>query len=358
MSLILVEGWDLYGTASNVVVGNWTEMPGTPVINLTGGKFNDPHVVLNSTGDILRKDHTTITNSDGLIIGAQYKTETLVQQRVFNFTDSNNNDGELCYLRLETDGSLSFLETEATDDILAATASGVIVAGVWHTIELKVIPSTAFASIANADGYVQCRVDGTIRFTASNLVIGPADTGSPRPVGIGKTELRGGTGVAHFGDVYMFNVSGVLNNDFAGDFRVQTLIPASDTATASWTPLGAGDHYVEVDDGSSPDGDSSYISSQVTNDADIFELTDLSGDVGAILGYSPLVLARRETGSTQNIAVRLIGSSETVNFSSKNLATTYEYRFDLRSGSVDDPTNSTYPDVAEVNALQGGVYIP
>lgn len=353
MSLLLLEGWDLYGTASNVVPGNWTEVVGTPVISLTGGKNNDPHVIFNSTADILRHNHGTITSTTGIIVGFQYKVETLVQQRIINFTQGNDLDLDLARLRLETDGSLSIQEEFGGQAVVASTAAGVITAGVWHVVELRIKPASG-SGVSNAEAEI--RVDGTIVLNVASISLDSGD--SPFATTIGKTELRGGTGVNHFGDVYMLQVSGVLNNDFAGDFNIQTLIPEADTGTASWTAVNAGDHFEEVNDGSTPDGDTSYVSAQISTEADIYTLTDLTGDVGAVLGYSPLVLARREIGSTQNIAVRLIGASETVDFSGRNLATTYEMRAELRSGSVDDLTNSTYPTISEVNALQAGVFIP
>lgn len=357
MALERIEGWDLYGTASDVVVGNWEAVGGTPVLNSTGGKLNGKHVSLNSTSDFIRAQLITqIFNSGNHFLGFHFKIDTLQTAEVIRWTDENNNDSLHSFLELQSDGSFDFKQGNLST-VLASSAPGIISAGAWYTIECRMKPSSATFSTANADGEFELRINGTVRINATNLSIGPFDTSSPRPVGLGKFELRGSAGVNRFDDIYAFNDTGSLNTSFAGDFRVQTLRPASDTATASWTAVNAGAHFEEVDE-DEPDGDTSYVSSQETNAADIYELTDLTGDIGTILGYSPLVLAKREIGSTQNIAIRMIGSSETVDFSAKNLADSYEYRFDLRSGSVDDPTNSTPPDVAEVNALQAGIFIP
>ncbi len=361
--MLLLEGWDLYGTTDNVVLGNWTEVLGTPIISLTGGKENTNHVIMNATADAVRFDHANIEPPTQLFVGFQFKADSVsASEVILQWTDKKDANAPHSNVKLLPDGSMRFADNSLPTDPLGVThgttASGLIVAGVWYNIEVRILPSTATFSVANADGQFELRIDGTIRLNLTNLSIGPDDLGSPRPVGIGKTELRGSTDVFRFDDIYMFNSAGPLNNGFAGDFRIQTLRPNADAAPNEWIPNNASDSFAEVDD-VEPDGDTSYVSSQVSLDQDIYALTNLTGDVGAILGYGPLLLARREVGSTQSIAVRMISfGSNTVDFSGQNLADTYEMRSDLRSGSIDDASNSVAPTIAEVDALTAGVFIP
>ena len=357
MSMQMLEGWDMYGTASDVVVGNWTEVSGTPTIETTGGPLNEQHCSMNSTSDFVRKDVGNIFNPADQYIGLHFKVDSLTTNIVIQWTDQNNTDGRLADMQILSDGSIRFRQNVLGNPTLGTTAAGLIIAGVWYTLEVRLRPSSQTFSTANADGQIELRIDGTVRLNLSNLSIGPADSSSPRPTGIGKVEFKGGTGVHRFGDIYIFNDSGGLNNDFAGDFRIQTLRPNADTATASWTPVNAGDHFAEVDE-SAPDGDTTYVSSQESTARDIYELTDLTGDVGAVLGYGPIMIARKEIGSTQNVGFEMVGSTETVTFAGQSLSDDYEVRSTLRSASVDDPSQTTSPDIAEVNALKAGIYIP
>lgn len=355
MAIDRIEGWDLYGPTDGLVIGNIDEFGGTPTLEATGGFFNGQHVSMNSTSDYARIDIDNIFNSGNHFLGFQFKIDSLTQNIIVQWTDENDGNGLHSHLSILASGALQFKEDVVAGAVLGTTAGGLIAAGTWYKIEVRIKPSTSSFSVANADGEFELRINGTVRLNLTNLSIGPADATSPRPVGLGKVELRGGSGVHRFDDIYIFNHAGTLNTDFAGDFSVQTLRPASDTATIDWIPVNAGDHYVEVDD-VDPDGDTSYVSSQSSSDADIYEMTNLTGDVGAILGYSPLVLARREIGATQNIGMKLIGASGTAIFSGQNLAETYEYRHNVRSGSVNNA--SVLPTVSEVNAIQAGIYIP
>ncbi len=353
MSMLFLEGWDLYNTSSNVVTGNWDTIGGTPVISTTGGKLNGHHVVMNAASDLTRFDLLTISNPSDFYMGFHFKVDSLATNVIIQWFDSTDTQSLHTHLRLLASGALQVRGDDVINTVHGTTAGGLIGAGTWYTIELRFRPS----SFASANGSFTLHIDGTERINISNVQFDPFLTGTASRYALGEVQLQGATSVHRFDDVYMFIGSGNLNTTFAGDFHIQTLRPASDTATASWTAVNAGAHYEEVDDATA-DGDATYVSSQEVNAADVYELTDLTGDVGSILGYGPIFLGRREIGSTRTVGVRLIGSSETVNFSGHSLSTDYEYRSNLRSASVDDPTQTTYPDEAEVNALQAGVYIP
>lgn len=356
MPLMFMEGWDEFGSSVGLVTGNFDETGGTPTLNTSGGKFNGNHVGMNSTSDYIRIDHDNIFNGTNLVVGFHFKIDSLTQNDILEFVDNEDNTGRHSSLQINSDGSLEFIEGVLSPNSWS-TSAGVITAGQWHVIELKIDPSTISGSFPNSDASLVIRVDGTTVLSQSSIRIRPADTGNPAPSGIGKTEFVGGGGVHRFDDIYILKSSGgSLNTDFVGDFRIEFLTPDGDSTPEQFQLSSGGSDSFSLVNEADPDDDATYISSQDASDTTLFTIIDATGTIGEVRGYGPLVYARRESGSTQNIQIQLKGATATVTLTSHELSTSYEWRGDVRDGSIDD--SSVHPDETEVDNLIAGVKIP
>lgn len=349
MSILMVEGWDLYGATQGLILGRTiAQINGTPTLETTGGSLNGNHISMNDGADELIMELNG-SEVDPAIIGIHFKVDALpAAERRFitlsdlaNIGDNVGDFGSDFQLALNTDGSL---ESKAASDV---TAAGIIQAGTWHKLEIRFDNNEGISF----DGAIIIRVDGTEVMNLTNRR--HTTTASP----VTHMRLSGDAAVFRYDDIYCADTSGSLNNDFAGDFFIETLRPTADGTTNDWTASGGGDNFDEVNE-ADPDLDVSFVSSQTQNDVDLYEMGNLVGNVGTVLALVPTIIARREVGSTQNVNMQLVGASETVNLANQNLPITYEVRQSVRNNGVDDLTGTVRPTISEVNALEAGVRIP
>jgi hypothetical protein len=146
-----------------------------------------------------------------------------------------------------------------TSTILATSAEAgpVFAAGVWYYLEVE-------AFVHDTTGFCRVYRDGVPLVEAENVdTKGQASTDLVEMVRFTGNNGGGtsdGPNVVSIDDIYVLDESTRL-----GQCRVSTLLPTADTADADWTPLGAGNHFAEVDD---DNGDTSYIASDTATDLD------------------------------------------------------------------------------------------
>jgi hypothetical protein len=134
-----------------------------------------------------------------------------------------------------------------------------------------------------------------------------------------------------------------------GECRASTLVPTSDTADVDWTPLGAGDHYAEVDD---DDGDTSYIASATPGDLDMFGLGDLPFTPTTIYAIQTTFRARKDDVATREIRAKIRSNGTTDDGATEPLASNYLYYHDVFE---QDPDTTAAWAAAAVDTLEVGV---
>lgn len=157
-------------------------------------------------------------------------------------------------------------------------------------------------------------------------------------------------------DVYIADGSGAENNDFLGDVRVEALEPTADGAVQDWT-LGAGSsHWSAVDDGATPDDDTSYIESNTAGDTE----TNIHEDsalptTGQIFGVQVNILAKKDQpGNRLLAAVTRQGGSNYVGDDLGVNQDEYTYIYDIFQTN---PATSAQWTVTEVNDSEWGVKV-
>jgi hypothetical protein len=234
----------------------------------------------------------------------------------------------------------------------------------WYYLEFKVL-------IHNSAGTVDVRINGVNRLSLSG-----ADTyWNPEPAGyypipaVGWDEvvighLTCGAGFVigqyagivtwDFDDLYIADGTSTATNDvvdFWGDHRIDARRITADGATLQMSPLGAGDHYVEVDD-LVPDDDTTYNTEDTAGHIDTFVVEN-----AAVAGYvvdavQVLNLSKRsqEGDSTTKPVLRSAGTN--YSGAAKGNNTTYSYGWDIWTK---DPADNTTILDTEWNAMEVGV---
>jgi hypothetical protein len=87
---------------------------------------------------------------------------------------------------------------------------------------------------------------------------------------------------------------------------VVTVVPDGDGTTLQWTPKGAGDHYVEVDEGiAGQDGDATEVTSPSQPDNDYYTLEAMPGDFDVCIDATIIARAYQSGRVDDSISLRI-----------------------------------------------------
>ena len=226
---------------------------------------------------------------------------------------------------------------------LGRSASGAFPLGAWHYLEIK-------AKIDGSTGTVEVRVNGATKLslTGQNTYY----TTSPVVTAIALNCLNQGFNnqSVWYSDFYACDTSGLTNNDFLGDCRVESLASSGAGAETQWTPL-SGSNYANAQ---TADGDTSYNKSNTVGQVDTYAMDDLSSVTGVIYGVQYLLYARKDNAGSRTVApVARIGGTDYAG-ADENLGTSYAYAPEIKEKS---PATSAAWTISEVNAMEYGVKV-
>jgi len=103
-------------------------------------------------------------------------------------------------------------------------------------------------------------------------------------------------------DFYLTDGTGLYNTDVLGDVRIEELLPNADGFYQQWDPLGAGLHYVEVDDPyNAIDDDTTYVSTNVVNEIDTYTFPSVTPTAGDVKGVAVNFYAKKTDSGTRRI---------------------------------------------------------
>jgi len=223
-------------------------------------------------------------------------------------------------------------------------ADDALVPGVWYAIQMKIV-------IHATAGSMEVWVNGVQVLLATSIDTVPSSgTAYPEMVRFG--------GVCHNGsgeyqdDLVIWDDQGAAFNDWTEgkDLRIDTLRPNADTAQEDFTPQGAGDQYVEVDDDPDYDGDTTYNESAASGDKDRLALTTLSGTPAAIYNVRTRVVAKKTNAGAALVKVGVY-SGTTEDVSAAGLALGTDYGWATHDNEI-NPDDSLAWEVADIDALQ------
>ena len=204
----------------------------------------------------------------------------------------------------------------------------------WMYIEFKF-------TINNTVGSYVLKVNGKTYLNRTNI-----DTYKAGTISIDEFDFDYGGGGAdsfYIDDLY-------ISDDFLGDCRIDRIDPDGDGEVNDGTPLGAGDSYVEVDDGNAVDDDTTYILS-INGDQDLFTYDNL-----AVLGTIHAVQMNavcRETDANHFTVEQLVRIATTVYDETPIGIIDTDYEIISRVMSVDPATTVAWT-LSGINAAQYG----
>lgn len=328
MSIVFMDGFDLYGFRDQVVTRGYQLVNGDPSGNTRFGVGQSWRTNGNSP-----LTFPAITALSAMTIGFAFSDESTGSSngsRVLSFKNGGTTVGLFGY---DITGAIRFARDDFGSNQFGITAPGLIAPNNWNYIEIE------FTRHASA-GAFNIYKNGALVLSGTGLNTGAAD--------VNTVQFSTDVGNRYIDDFYMVDAATRL-----GECRIDTLRPTADTATKGFTPNSGSNNFSRVSDATF-DGDTSYNSATTPGAKDLFDIGDLSVVPSAIFAVQTILAARNDNTALSQLCVDIKSGATSVRGGTKTLAPTYSFYTDTLPT---DPATSAAWTASAVNALQLGYEI-
>ena len=330
MALLFMDGF-----AAGDQLKKWASA-GTVAQSTAGGRFPDGYFLSDGVGYAVSRTHAA-TNE--IIVGHGFYETVSSWSTQLRYSGTSQ-----VSVRLNDAGIVEIRRGTNNGSLLASGTRSY--AGRWTYVEVK-------AKIANSGGRVEVRINGS----SEPEVVYEGDTQNTT------TDLLNNVYITlsshhkvRICDVYICDTTGPVNNDFLGDVRVRTMVPASNGTSSQWTGSDSDstDNYAHVDE--LPYSSTDYITSGTPGHTDLYGLTGGLPTTGLDIKAIAVNMQATKTDTGAATVQATIKSDATTDASTAhNLSTSVT---SLQSIWETDPDTSTAWTPDAVNALEAGVTIP
>ena len=333
MALLLIEGFEQYGADTETPRGGW-QVSSLANFNPIAGRLGGQAIEYIATSQSALLPVPSPPAS--FVMGFAYRAPN---GAFANFACMQVRFDTVTHLRLRITVAGELAIDRNTTQLEITSGLG-LTQNVWYYIELK-------ATISNTGSY-EVKVDGAqVLFDAS------VDTLQSGTALINNIFLVGHSVMdPNWDDIYFLDTVGSDNTDFLGDCRVETVFPDALGNENDFTASPAVDQHLNVDDGSSPDDDTTYNHSATATDRELYGFAALTGNIGTIFGVDAKMLVRKEDAGFREI--RVIARSNVTEVESANLTLGIDYHL-KHNIFENDPDGGGDWDEASVNAAQFGI---
>jgi len=344
MALLFVDSFDHYQTAQ--LMAKWTtrSTAGAHAIQVGTGRCGTNCLAMSSGGNVTLTKGIPFSGLTGIVGLALMVTGQVFAKSLFlEFNCGGGSGVNLRVYRL-TDGSISVERADSSPVVIGTTAPDVTRVDAWYYVEVRVV-------IDAAAGEVQVRVNGVEELNVTGVdTVSSLGTLTLTAITINAAQSF----LYKIEDLYVLDDSGgAPNNTFLGDVRVEYLQPTADGTHQDWSLVGAAAHWEAVDDGDSPDDDTSYLHTATVGqiDTEVYENTGLPS--GTIFGLQ-LGLYARKTDSGFREVTPIVLHGGTVFAGSAHAPSFASYTYLLEMYNVNPGTAAAWT-IPDVNNAEYGV---
>ena len=330
MALLFMDGMDHYGSTSDLLY-TYQQIQSGVTYQATGGRFGGG-AIKTTADDLYAKvsfGQTAQTCIVQCFVFIEASPASVSSDQLLGFAHSGL---VIASLFSNSDLTLTFKRGNSTS---LATSSNALVQGAWNYIELQYFTN-------NTTGTVILNINGEEGINATGL--DTETTGFPDgPSALWLGNVNNTSTDVYFDDVIVMDNLGGKNDGFLGEVRIETIYPTADTAQADFTPQGAGDNYVEVDDGDTgPDADTTYNESSTVGHKDLFTMGNLAtANISAVHAVQSVNLVRKDDAGARTSRNLVKTGTTTDNGESTALVETYTYALDVLELDPDTATDWT-----------------
>jgi hypothetical protein len=252
---------------------------------------------------------------------------------------------------LGTDGSVRVLNGNGTQ-VGSTYTIPTYTLNTWYYFEVGAI-------IDNTSGSVEVRLGEKTIISASGVDTNNGITGSVFVDRVG-SYVYGGFAtplqVYQTTDWYIVNSVGQrqATNTFLGDIRIISQPPTASGDSTQFLPLSS-TNVSNVDDGISPDSDTTYVSASQADAMDLYRNAPYTGSVTTIYGVNIKAHVRKADAGSRGITTAIKSGSTLFYGPTSSLSDTYLYFSDTYE--LNPNTSSSWANLSEVNGTQFGVKI-
>ena len=336
MALLAMNGFDDYGDAADTQ--------------------SDPNIILFSPAGVT----TGRTGQQALLLNSfQDECEFILPQNTsntyyFGFAFKFNAHGSSSAILVETSttgGTLQNRVYMTTGGIIFVTRSTTTIAtgtlpvndsGIWNHLVVKIF-------LNDTTGTVETWLNGVKDIDATGL-----DTLNSAGNTISRVRFDSWSSANPHAldDVYIGDDSGSDMTDQQGDCVVERLDPNANGTTNNFTASPAVANYLNVDDGDTPDDDTTYNHSATATNKELYALTDIVGAVDTMHAVQVRARIRKEDAGSRTVDLICRNNVTEVNSAAKGLSTDYTYISEIYENDPDGGGNWTE---ADVNSMEVGI---
>ncbi len=242
-------------------------------------------------------------------------------------------------LRVGSGGVLSWSTALGGSD-LGNSGSNVLTNSVLYHIEMKVL----FHASA---GTVEVRVNGVPYMSLTGVATLPTSATHLKFAQLTSTGTT--TQGIHYDNLYIWDSTGSLNNDWLGERIVYTLMPDADTAQEDWARSSGSDSYNLVND-IPQNGGSNYLETDAIDDQTTLGLANLPSNNVAVLAVQTRVVAQKTAAGSAVMRHGIVSDGNEALSDDFNL-TNGSFLYDYHVFET-DPDGSIPWTASAVNALE------
>jgi hypothetical protein len=328
MSIVWIDGFDLYSSTVNYTSKGYSSTAGTT--SFVTGRFGGLALrVQSANGAVTFGLPGSYT---GLAWGFAYRPSNLIASTLIaQFMTSGS---IVCSLFLLATGALQFVRGSTTGTNVLCTTAVVASVSNWTYIEMEFTQSATV-------GAVNIYCNGALAASATAVNTGAT---AINQLGYAGTNSGFNAVTSDFDDSYVKNVA--TRN---GECKVETLRPSSDAAV-QWTPNSGATNFSRVNEAAS-DGDTSYVSSATVGQTDLYGVGALGSSPANIMAVQVTVIARKDDAASRQLATVNKSGTTTSTGATRALGSTYQTFSDIYETNPD--TTSAWTPTT-VNGLQVG----
>lgn len=294
-----------------------------------------------------------------LIVGFSFRAMTFVAGKRMCFF----RDEETTQMYLEV-GASGLIYIKRGDGTTLGVSTNALSPAQFYYLEFKV-------TISNTSGSYELRVKRSLDSVGVESTGSLLDTQVSTNARVNIFGLGGGNpsdsadNAFDFDDIYILDTNGTRNNDFLGPSGVDILFPNAVGTYSQWSPVGDSPNWDATYDGTTPDGDTSYVTrSAVSVGTDTYNYQNMRNLPGDIFGLGIHTYARKEYGNSAGIksvirggTLDSIGGTVRVINDPLYLQTDYKYHVDIYETNPSGYSGTPEWMVGAINSSEYGMVV-
>lgn len=338
MALRFIDGANGYDTSQ--ITRKWTSnFSGT--INATSGRRGGPGLRFANWNDATR---LTLDLKSTWVVGFGFRCTALPSVRRGLIGALLVSAGiTQCSISLNADGTITAHRDWPPSNVVLGTSTAMLTAGVYCYLEVRFV-------INDVAGSIEVRKDGVSILNVTNVDTQVHATIAASDQFQFLITSSSEAGTIDFDDIYICDSSGIINNNFLGDLRVDAVFPNGVGNSSMLTP-SAGSNWQNVDDDPADD-DVTYNSASGTGAIDTYAFPDIAPTVGTVHGLVSYLTMKKDEAAVHTAQAVIRRGSTNYPSTHKTLTTSYAMYQEVHET---DPSTIAQWTIANVNAAEFGL---